>query len=72
VSEARKFDGRFYAEDGRIFRSPRERKTPTGSRISMGFQVCTVHEALGANGATLLADILNKAIDQNIITDSET
>lgn len=71
MTEAREDDGRFYAEDGIVWRAPKSTKTPTGTSISLGFPVCTPHEALGGNGAQVLAGILNKALDQGIIKDSE-
>lgn len=64
-------DGRFYAEDGMVWRSPRSTKTPTGERISLGFPVCTPHEALGPKGAETLANTLNKAIDLGIIPNKD-
>lgn len=67
----REDDGRFYAEDGIVWRAPKATKTPTGTNISIGFPVCTPHEALGDNGAKVLASILNKALDQGIIKDDE-
>lgn len=64
-------DGRFYAEDGVVWRAPKATKTPAGTNISLGFPVCTPHEALGDSGAKVLASILNQALDSGIIKDKD-
>jgi hypothetical protein len=62
-------DGRFYAKNGTVWRSPKETKTETGVRISLGFAVCQPSDALGDDGAETLAAIFNDAIDKGIIND---
>ena len=43
---------RFYAEDGMVWRAPKETLHPDGSKtISIGYPVCTPHEAIGDQGA---------------------
>ena len=50
----------FYAENGTVWQSPKETKNDDGSRsISIGFPVCTMHEAVGAAAAEHVAGLMN-------------
>ena len=61
-------DGRFYADDeGVVWRAPRRTKTLDGSRITMGFRVCKVFDEIGQEGASVLAGVLNQALEKGII-----
>jgi hypothetical protein len=55
-------DGSYYAKDGKVWKAPHATKTDTGRSISMGFPVCTMHEAVGAEAAETVAALMNAGV----------
>lgn len=52
-------DGRYYAENGKVWKAPVATKTETGQSISIGFPVCTMHDAAGKEAAVTVAALMN-------------
>lgn len=55
--------GRFYVKGFEVWKQPIQRKHETGGgfTVTIGFPVCTVHEAVGLQGALAIAAALNLA-----------
>jgi hypothetical protein len=49
----------YYAEAGMVWKHPVYTRTDTGLRISIGFPVCTMHAAAGAEAAAKVATLMN-------------
>jgi len=50
----------YYAKNGAVWKKPIETLHPDGGRsISMGFPICTMHEAVGDDAAKDVAALMN-------------
>lgn len=52
-------DGKYYAKNGMVWKAPTEQKTEHGSKISLGFPICKMHEAVGDEAASTVAELMN-------------
>jgi|SRR6201996_6141841 len=52
-------DGKYYAKNGTVWKAPTEKKTENGSKISLGFPICKMHDAVGDEAADTVAELLN-------------
>lgn len=56
----RTYDGSYYAEAGIVWKAPIRTPNADGTTcISIGFPVCTMHEAVGAGTAETVAKLMN-------------
>ena len=49
----------YYAKDGMVWKHPLETKVEGGSRITIGFPVCKMHDAVGDKAAASVAELMN-------------
>lgn len=73
ISEGSEKQPTYYAKDGVVFKSPVERKRPDGGmNITIGFPVCTMHEAVGDDAAETVAQLMNAGEAALGISQSDT
>ena len=57
-------DGRFYAEEGAVFRQPQLiGRVGNSTRIQIGFQLCKVTDGVSENAGEVIAMALNRLVD---------
>ena len=63
-------DGRYYAENGRVWKAPTKREKPDGSsNYSLGFPVCDLTEMCAGQEAAL-AELLNLGTEAPAMLDA--
>jgi len=66
MSAGERQDCPYYAKDGRVWKSPVQRKNDDGSTtISIGFPVCRMDEAVGDGAAETVAYLMNRGADRD-------
>ncbi|WP_349506844.1 hypothetical protein [Agrobacterium pusense] len=52
-------DKLYYSKGNEVWKSPIRTKVGSTTNVTLGFQVCTVSDVIGAVGATAVAELLN-------------
>jgi hypothetical protein len=55
------YDGSYYGKNGKVWKSPvKKERVGGGCTISIGFPIAEMHEAVGAEAAKDVAELLNR------------